>query len=108
MGMVGSDIVGTEEGCEELGLGNGDGVIDGGVFMGNELQLSLRLPTPLPLALLFRLLLEFWCEDEEKFPCCWYINDPPPVCLTLEECLHKYYKTSNQLRIVKLYVVKNV
>lgn len=59
MGMVGSDIAGTDEGCEELGLGSGEGVIEGGVFIGNELQLSFILPTPFPPTLLLRLLLEF-------------------------------------------------
>lgn len=74
--MVGSDIVGTEEGCAELGLGKGDGVIEGGVFIGNELQLSLKLTTPLPLTLLLLLLpplfifILFECEVEEKFDDC--------------------------------------
>lgn len=66
MGIVGSDRVGTEGGCAELGLGKGDGVIEGGVFMaGNELQLSFKLPTPFALT-----LPEFWCEDDVKFDDC--------------------------------------
>lgn len=73
VGMVGSDKAGTEGGCAELGLGKGDGVIEGGVFIGNELQLSFKLPTPLLLALQPPIpLLEFWCEDEENpDDCCW-------------------------------------
>ena len=89
--MVGSDIVGTEEGWAEFGLGRGDGVIEGGVFIGNELQLSFKLPTPLPLTLLLLLLLplllllmlllfipfEFACEVDEKFDdCCKKV----PLC----------------------------
>lgn len=61
--MVGSDNAGTEDGCEELGFGKGEGVIEGGVFIGNELQLSFRFPTPFPppppILLLKLLLLEF-------------------------------------------------
>lgn len=48
MGIVGSDIVGTDDGWEEFGFGSGEGVIEGGVFIGNELQLSFKLPTALP------------------------------------------------------------